>query len=314
MQRTISVTVIVGALVAVGGLALVYGEARMMRHHIKDLPEARVRLTPAAPAAEAAPFAVRLENGGDQAIVGYSISWSWTGEGGAPVRTHTLPIINLTAVYDPQNVRGDDRAPLIEPGTSRVLHLLPDTGVGVATSFGHGRASAPTTPEEAAERARDELASVVHASAEVTVAIDWVLFKDGTTVGPGADAFVDHEGARLAAERELYTELVAEADRGGSIRPLLEEARAAGSASTRGKQPEAFRSDPVYLRGLVALRYLDYAESFGEEIAVKMARQQLERGFLTQLWLWSWPVPSPRITLPPAGLMSRPTKHCRIYA
>jgi hypothetical protein len=158
------------------GISLVpYGSPAFVQLLKASLPD----MLPASTLA-VLPYSVFVVNASAKPIIAVTVGWTSLDDAGQPnVDYRTVwDVIHLAAVVAPNSA---SLATIIGPVSAASLAGQP--------AFGDGQ----------------EQASVFQAQASVTVALDAVVFPDGTSLGPVRSQSVAQMMTRLRAERDLYT-------------------------------------------------------------------------------------------------------------
>lgn len=126
------------------------------------------------------PYSLYVVNSASKPVIAFTVSWSSVdsmGEATVDYRT-VWDVISLAAVIPPN---GGSLATIVGPVSAASLSGEP--------LFGGGQ----------------ERAQILQAQTSVVVALDAVVFSDGTSVGPDKSQAVTQMMTRLRAERDLYT-------------------------------------------------------------------------------------------------------------
>ncbi len=193
------------------------GQAMEIKFHKSDLPEYGVNLVSSAdPSFDGIaakhfknkqpktlkPFAVFITNSSARLVVAYALTWELKDENGRNITTKTV------GYSEPGILIGNEIPPnlihttAIEPGKERCFSW--DSKIDPA-QVEINNVRNPILAMVEAELAR---------ATDVTVALDAVVFDDGSVVGPNKTAFVDQMRAMVAAKGDLLRDIAAASERG----------------------------------------------------------------------------------------------------
>jgi hypothetical protein len=202
-----------------------------------------------------------LQNSSKKVIVGYALRWRFTHpDGTSTLRrvTYVQPGALLDAGHakHPSNVA---RSTTIAPGESRLISEVSSLGANSQTHLGEDL--------RVLQRV-DEINALVSRSSEVTVAVDAILFDDGSFAGPDETHFIENFVRSFDSVQEFYRHLIELNDFGKTEREIMEWVSKQNTGKTSSSQSE-------FERAVAANEFLAVAQQYGFSSAIQLARSKI---------------------------------------
>jgi len=179
------------------------------------------------------PYTVVIQNNTDQEIIAYSVVWNCRDAAGK----FTRALRNVSGLHD------------LTPGTKLVPHSTQI--VSLLIDLEAGGTSWDSNTEGMVERH----ATFFSSRAAVDIALDAVMFADGSTIGADTAHCIPHWKAYMEAEQEVFTKATQTPP--ASLRTVLNQLAAPGM--TLAKELNMDVTHPGQL-GVMAGRIKDYSE------------------------------------------------------
>jgi hypothetical protein len=202
------------------------------------------------------PFSVIVNNNSQKTILGYTVVWAAVNADGEPYTDFRglIDYVSLKPVLVPQQaslatILGPlEWLPLAQPSTTDVI-----------------------------KREFDRFES----RASVTISLDAVLFQDGTTLGGDRFSTIADMRARIRAEYDLYSSVVARADSGASDAQILTSLQTVSASVPVGVSQRTLGADPYTRRyrvysARIAGALLQTIERGGTALMINGVRMMLQ--------------------------------------
>ncbi len=283
IKRMSLVTLILSALAAAVGIV---GNGRSgqvgAEMNVKDLAQIRVYLTsPSDPSYNALldklmkgrldsrvealkQYSVLVRNLGNKNIVGYSLTWRFTGPGGHPAR-QTKQYAQVGALLDGQQPKSKPGAwgeIVIRPQAHRFVSLMAD--------FGEDSQVVGELDPSSATRLEQLTADLAQGS-DLSVTLDAVVFEDGSCAGPDEFNFLAGFKAGFQGEQDFFREVTSAADSGQSEDQVILRVKEIVD-SLRTSASHARLSQYDFSRKMRAEEFLGVADKSGFAAALNLAR------------------------------------------